>query len=91
MVGAYVLAHELAAHANPVLAFARYEAAMRPYATRCQSGAAHAGPFFAPRTRLGLALRNVFYRVLSAPRMSGVFERMVKQAASDFALPEYAS
>jgi 2-polyprenyl-6-methoxyphenol hydroxylase-like FAD-dependent oxidoreductase len=91
IVGAYVLAHELAAQPNPVLAFARYEAAMLPYATRCQSGAAHAGPFFAPRTRLGLALRNTFYRVLSAPRMSGLFERMVKHAASDFALPEYAS
>jgi 2-polyprenyl-6-methoxyphenol hydroxylase-like FAD-dependent oxidoreductase len=91
IVGAYVLAHELAAQSNPALAFARYEAAMRPYATRCQAGAARAGSFFAPRTRVGLAVRNVFYRVLTARSLSGLFERMVKEAASDFALPEYAS
>ncbi len=91
IVGAYVLAHELAAQSNPALAFARYEAAMRPYATRCQAGARRVGGFFAPRTRFGLMLRNVFYGTLSAPCLSGLFERMVKGAASDFALPEYAS
>jgi 2-polyprenyl-6-methoxyphenol hydroxylase-like FAD-dependent oxidoreductase len=91
IVGAYVLAHELSAQSNPALAFARYEATMRPYATRCQAGAARAGAFFAPRTRFGLALRNVFYRALTARCLSGVFERLVKQAASDFTLPEYAS
>lgn len=91
IVGAYVLAHELAAEPSPARAFARYEQEMRPYATGCQSGAKHVGGFFAPRTRFGLALRNLFYGVLSRPRLSGVFTRLVTGAANDFSLPQYAS
>jgi len=91
IVGAYVLAHELAAAPNVVSAWSRYEARMRPYATRCQSGAARAGGFFAPKTRIGLGFRNVFYGVLTSKHFLPVFERMVKKAASDFALPNYAA
>lgn len=91
VVGAYVLAGELArAGASPSSAFARYEATMRPYATRCQKGAMRAGSFFAPKTGVGLALRNVLYRLLTSRPMLGLFERMVKDAATDLALPEYA-
>jgi 2-polyprenyl-6-methoxyphenol hydroxylase-like FAD-dependent oxidoreductase len=90
IVGAYVLAHELAADANPSRAWARYERKMRPYATRCQRGATHVGGFFAPRSRRGLALRNFMYGVLTSRPFAGVFTRLVKRAATDFALPEYA-
>ena len=90
IVGAYVLAGELAATADTATAFERYESQIRPYATGCQKGAARVGSFYAPRTRLGLGLRNVFYAVLTSPRFIGRFEKMVKSAASDFTLPEYA-
>jgi len=80
----------LAADANPARAWARYERKMRPYATRCQRGATHVGGFFAPRSRLGLALRNFMYGVLTSRPFAGVFTRLVKRAATDFALPEYA-
>lgn len=90
IVGAYVLAGELAAAADLTSAFSRYEARIRPYATRCQKGATRVGSFYAPRTRFGLSVRNVFYAVLTSPRFKGWFERMVKEAASDFRLPDYA-
>jgi 2-polyprenyl-6-methoxyphenol hydroxylase-like FAD-dependent oxidoreductase len=90
IVGAYVLAGELAATTDPAAAFARYEQRIRPYATGCQKGAARVGSFYAPRTRVGLALRNVFYATLTSPRFIGHFEKMVKNAAGDFRLPTYA-
>jgi 2-polyprenyl-6-methoxyphenol hydroxylase-like FAD-dependent oxidoreductase len=94
IVGAYVLAHELSQHASssdPAPAFARYENAMRPYAAGCQKGAVRAGQFLAPRTRFGIATRNFMYGVLTSRRLAGTFERLVRSAASDFVLPEYAS
>jgi len=89
MVGAHVLAGEISRGADLSAALARYEARIRPYATRCQKGAMNAGMFFAPRTRSGLALRNAFYAVLSTRFFRGVFEWMVKDAATDFVLPQY--
>jgi 2-polyprenyl-6-methoxyphenol hydroxylase-like FAD-dependent oxidoreductase len=88
IVGAYVLAGEIARSADRTAAFARYEARLRPYAMRCQKGAARAGSFFAPTTQLGLALRNTFYSILTSPRLLPWFERMVKAAATDFVLPD---
>jgi 2-polyprenyl-6-methoxyphenol hydroxylase-like FAD-dependent oxidoreductase len=90
IVGAYVLAGELAATTDHRVALSRYEARMRPYAMRCQKGATRVGPFYAPRTQLGLSLRNIFYAVLTSPSFIGWFERIVKEAASDFTLPDYA-
>lgn len=90
IVGAYVLAGELARTGDHVEAFARFERKMRPYATRCQNGATRAGQFFAPKTRVGLALRNAIYGFLTSPKLLWFFEWMVKDAASDLALPEYS-
>ncbi len=89
IVGAYVLAGELAAATDYKSAFARYESKMRPYATRCQKGAKRAGQFFAPRTAFGLAFRNFMYWALTTKPMQGFFEKLVKDAATDFALPNY--
>ncbi|HMI84984.1 MAG TPA: FAD-dependent monooxygenase [Polyangiaceae bacterium] len=89
IVGAWVLAGELTRSADPAIAFARFDSAMRRYATRCQAGAKRAGSFFAPKTRIGVALRNAMYGFLTSKRMLGFFEKLVKEAASDFVLPEY--
>jgi 2-polyprenyl-6-methoxyphenol hydroxylase-like FAD-dependent oxidoreductase len=88
VVGAYVLASELSLAADPETAFARYEARMRPYASGCQKGAMRAGQFLAPRTRFGVAMRNLTYRALTSRALTGLFERLVRASASDFALPE---
>ena len=91
IVGAYVLAGELAAAGGDLrIGFARYEARMRRYATRCQNGAAHAGPFFAPRSRLGLWLRDRIYGLLASPRLAFVFRAMVRSAANHIELEPYA-
>ena len=90
IVGSYVLANELARAETPARAFANYEALMRPYATGCQRGALRVGQFFAPRTQVGVALRNLFYAFLTSRPMARTFERIVKSSASKFTLPEYA-
>jgi 2-polyprenyl-6-methoxyphenol hydroxylase-like FAD-dependent oxidoreductase len=90
VVGAHVLAGELAAARDDLpAALAAYEARMRPYATTCQKGAERAGPFFAPRTRPGLLCRDLFYRAFTSRPLTGLFEKLVKAAATDFDLPDY--
>lgn len=62
VVGAYLLAGELAtAGGDHRAAFARYEGRLRDYARTCQKGGERAGPFFAPRTRLGVRARNAVF------------------------------
>jgi len=89
IVGAYLLAQELAQTLDPLRAFARYEERLRPYASGCQKGATRVGSFFAPRSKLSVACRNVMYRALTCKPLLGTFERMVTAAASDFTLPPY--
>jgi 2-polyprenyl-6-methoxyphenol hydroxylase-like FAD-dependent oxidoreductase len=93
VVGAYVLAHELALArrgSDPSAAFARYEDRIRPYAAGCQKGAVRAGQFLAPRTRFGVGCRNVVYGMLTSRPLAATFDRLVRAAASDFDLPVYA-
>ena len=90
IVGAYVLASEIATAPDHRVAFQRYEALMRPYATGCQKGAMRAGMFFAPRTAWGLWIRNAAHWVLAKPRFVKWFERMAKADAESFVLPEYS-
>jgi 2-polyprenyl-6-methoxyphenol hydroxylase-like FAD-dependent oxidoreductase len=90
MVGAYVLAGELAAaRGDHAAAYARYRSRIWSYAKGCQKGARGVGPFHAPRTRLGLALRNAFYRVLTSRPMTRALEKLVTNWSTDLALPEY--
>jgi 2-polyprenyl-6-methoxyphenol hydroxylase-like FAD-dependent oxidoreductase len=59
IVGAYVLAGELAAaNGDHVAAFRRYEHVMRDYAKRCQKGGDRAGKFLAPPSRFALRMRD---------------------------------
>ncbi|MCM6775965.1 FAD-dependent monooxygenase [Nocardia sp. CDC159] len=84
VVGAYVLAGELAlADGDHRVAYARYNEIMRRYAKT--AGKATAGPFLAPKTALGVRLRNWFLR-------SRAFDLMVKfgdDAANDIDLKDY--
>jgi 2-polyprenyl-6-methoxyphenol hydroxylase-like FAD-dependent oxidoreductase len=90
IVGAYVLAGELAAAGGDHrTAFARYEAEIRDYAKGCQKLAKNAGPFLAPPTRWKIWRRNQVYRMLSSRALSGVFNKMTKKAASAITLKDY--
>jgi 2-polyprenyl-6-methoxyphenol hydroxylase-like FAD-dependent oxidoreductase len=90
MVGAYVLAGELAlAGGDHRVAFARYEDRIRDYARGCQVGAKRVGPFFAPPTPAQTWIRNQMYRLLTSRPLAGFFEKLVAQSASGIALQEY--
>ena len=84
VVGAYVIAGELAiAGGDHPVAFARYDEIMKRYAKI--AGTSNAGRFLAPKTALGIKLRNWFLR-------SWMFTLMVKyadNAANDIDLQDY--
>jgi 2-polyprenyl-6-methoxyphenol hydroxylase-like FAD-dependent oxidoreductase len=91
VVGAYVLAGELAKTHDHAQAFARYEATIAKWARGCQDTARHMGPFFAPKTRRGLAVRNIAYRALTSRLLSPVLEKLFASSASNFVVPAYAA
>jgi 2-polyprenyl-6-methoxyphenol hydroxylase-like FAD-dependent oxidoreductase len=71
MISAYVLAGELArspdCHAD---AFARYQDRLDAFINRKQLAAARFGAAFAPKTRRGLAFRNLVVRAMGIPGVS---------------------
>lgn len=86
VVGAYVLAGELAAaRGDHQTAFAAYENRMRGYASRWQRHASP-GQFLAPPTATRLRVRNAMFR-------SGLIQRLLvgstRSLATDLRLPDY--
>jgi 2-polyprenyl-6-methoxyphenol hydroxylase-like FAD-dependent oxidoreductase len=90
VVGAYVLAGELAAaRGDHEVAFACYEDRIRDYAARCQRGARGVGAFMAPRTRLGIAVRNRTLRLAYLVPGKGMMERIAMKRATSIAFGNY--
>ncbi|MEJ7730145.1 MAG: FAD-dependent monooxygenase [Polyangiaceae bacterium] len=88
VVGAYVLAGELAAaDGDFAVALTAYQARIRDHALRCQGGVNHVGGFYAPPTRAHLWLRNWMYRVIASPWL---VKRVTAAAANGIRLPSYA-
>lgn len=83
VVGAYVLAGELASGDHQA-AFRRYDELMHGYAKVARKGSA--GGFLAPRTALGLRMRNWMLR-FSAPMRLMLW--LTDRFATDIELPEY--
>jgi 2-polyprenyl-6-methoxyphenol hydroxylase-like FAD-dependent oxidoreductase len=68
MAGAYVLANALhRAAGDHEIAFAEYQKRFKPFVDAKRRAAAGFGWWFAPRTRLGLCLRNLTTRVMDLP------------------------
>lgn len=68
MIGAQVLAHEIAgSRGDHQVAFARYEERLRPFILGKQRAAERFASSFAPRSSLGLTLRNWATRLLGLP------------------------
>jgi 2-polyprenyl-6-methoxyphenol hydroxylase-like FAD-dependent oxidoreductase len=92
LVGAYVLAGELAAaERDHRTAFARYEAAMRPYVERNLKPLPGGVNGFLPRTRRGVWLRTQAMRLLPHLPFKGALMGGIEKAASAIALPDYPS
>lgn len=90
LVGAYVLAGELAGTGDPATAFARFEQKLRPYVAGAQK-LPPGGPRLAhPRTRAGIGVLHGVARVLGSRPVQklAVFDRLSRTSADDFALPD---
>ncbi|MEV4108696.1 FAD-dependent monooxygenase [Nonomuraea sp. NPDC049695] len=85
MVGAYVLAGELAsAGGDHRVAFAQYETQMRGYAKVADSG--NAGPFLAPGTPARLRMRNWMFKYSF---LLGLMMKLTDKFATDITLKSY--
>ncbi len=92
VVGAYVLAGELAAAGDDYrVAFARYERQLRAYATGCQKFGAGVGPSLAPRSWRQIWSRNQIFRILPYLPWKNVINTMTTKVASDIVLQRYAN
>jgi 2-polyprenyl-6-methoxyphenol hydroxylase-like FAD-dependent oxidoreductase len=73
MAGAYVLAYELErAGGDHAAAFARYQDSFKPFIDSKQRAAEHFAWWMAPRTRLGVRLRNWTTQLMDLPILAGI-------------------
>jgi 2-polyprenyl-6-methoxyphenol hydroxylase-like FAD-dependent oxidoreductase len=90
LVGAYVLAGELATHADPVEAFTAYERIARPFVEANQALAGSGRGFLLPRTPEELDARN---QALVAAQSSGQKTELRRDTSrlvhSSLCLPDY--
>jgi 2-polyprenyl-6-methoxyphenol hydroxylase-like FAD-dependent oxidoreductase len=89
LVGAHVLAGELAAGDDHRAAFARYEAILRPYVERAQKLPPGTPRLAHLRTRAGIAVLHGGLRLAS--RLSRLGSPLFSPPADAFELPEYAA
>ena len=90
VVGAYVLAGELKrARDDHQVAFAAYEARMRPYVARAQAMAEGAGDWIAPMERWKLWRRDALYRTLPMTPWKGMLANIPRRAAEAIVLEDY--
>jgi 2-polyprenyl-6-methoxyphenol hydroxylase-like FAD-dependent oxidoreductase len=89
MAGAYLLAGELKrAGGDFRTAYPCYQDGFKPFVERKQRQAVRFARQFAPKTRVGLLVRNMVSRTFNAPFIG---EFMVKRMfAAPFALPDFA-
>lgn len=91
IVGAYVLAGELASSAGDhVAAFRAYETEMRGFVDACQKLAQGNGKWFVPPTRGWIRLRNLNYKLLPYLPWRKVIEELPLKAGNAITLKEYA-
>ncbi|MCZ1005437.1 FAD-dependent oxidoreductase [Streptomyces lydicus] len=90
LVGAYVLAGELAAaEGDHRMAFRHYDEVMRPYVSQAQQLPPGGASGFAPSGRLGIRLRDLSMRQMTRWPMRNLLAAQFAKAG-DIALPEYS-
>ncbi|HWF78905.1 MAG TPA: FAD-dependent monooxygenase [Caulobacteraceae bacterium] len=88
MAGAYLLAGELAAHPyDHRRAFAAYERRLRGYIVKKQNAALRLGGWFAPKTEVGVFVRNQLTRLATLPGFSQLL--VGPMVADDLELPTF--
>ncbi|MEV7543483.1 FAD-dependent monooxygenase [Streptomyces sp. NPDC089915] len=92
LVGAYVLAGELAAaHGDHRTAFARYEREMRAYAEGCQKMGDGVARLMVPGSRLLAGLLDRYYKVMPYLPGKDMAARMARKAAENITLRDYSA
>jgi 2-polyprenyl-6-methoxyphenol hydroxylase-like FAD-dependent oxidoreductase len=83
MVGAYVLAGELAATGGEhTTAFARYQELMRPYVAECQKLPPGGIGGFLPKSGAAIRMRNVSVKIMTSRLLRGLMARAAQKADS---------
>jgi 2-polyprenyl-6-methoxyphenol hydroxylase-like FAD-dependent oxidoreductase len=91
LVGAYVLAGELASHDDPSDAFAAYERIIRPFVEANQALAIEGnGYLLLPRTPQELEARNRILASLAAGKTDGMRNDLAREVHSMLRLPDYS-
>ncbi|MFB7716176.1 FAD-dependent monooxygenase [Nocardia sp. NPDC056100] len=81
MVGAYVLAGELArSRDDHRAAFDRYQQELRPYVTECQKLPPGGVNGFLPGSRAAIRMRNLSVRVMTSKPMRGLMSKQLQKA-----------
>ncbi|MFF3673073.1 FAD-dependent monooxygenase [Streptomyces sp. NPDC002120] len=92
LVGAYVLAGELAAaHGDYRVAFGRYEQEMREYATGCQKMGDGVAKLMVPGNRLLATLLNRYYKVMPYLPGKDMAAKIARKAAENITLRDYCA
>lgn len=91
LVGAYVLAGELARHASHRDAFVAYETLMRPYVAQAQKLPPGVPWIAHPRTRRGISLLHTVLWLASSPLVRQRLGGLGSSSADKIALPDYVS
>ncbi|MEV7446703.1 FAD-dependent monooxygenase [Streptomyces sp. NPDC091204] len=92
LVGAYVLAGELAAaHGDHRVAFGRYEQEMREYATGCQKMGDGVAKLMVPGNRLLATLLNRYYKVMPYLPGKDMAAKIARKAAENITLRDYCA
>lgn len=91
LVGAYVLAGELARHTHYQDAFTAYETTLRSYVERAQHLPLGVPRLTMPSTKTGIRTFNTVLRTATRPSVSTVLQRVLKHSADTFTLPTYTA
>jgi len=90
LVGAYVLAGELARHVQPQDAFVAYETRLRPYVTLAQKLPPGVPWLAHPQSRLGIALLHQVLWLAAGPLFRLRKQLAGTSSAAQIDLPDYA-
>jgi len=89
IVGAYVLAGELATAKDLDTALHRYDELMRPYVEKGQGVPKIAPKMLQPQTRFGVALQHAVLRVAASPGVKKIVTKFFTPDADEFTVPDY--
>ncbi|MDP9868703.1 MULTISPECIES: FAD-dependent monooxygenase [Streptosporangium] len=90
LVGAYILAGELAAaHGDHRVAFSRYEQEMREYATGCQKMGDGVAKLMVPGNQLLASLLNRYYKIMPYLPGKNMATKIARKAAENITLRDY--